>query len=72
MYLPSDLEKNLSQKNTSEGGLVWFPPKVDFGKILNEGIYCVPFVMTMKPGEYYSDYVELIKYKNPNIEIGDV
>jgi hypothetical protein len=73
MYFPLDLEKKLPPKDDKGvGGLVIFPRTIDFGVIRNEGIYCVPFVIMMRPGDNYSEYLELIRYKHGYIYISDV
>jgi hypothetical protein len=73
MYLPTDLEKQLPPKEDGGlGGLVIFPKKVDFGVIRKEGIYCIPLVVTMRPGDNYSGYMELVRFKHMNIFVSDV
>jgi hypothetical protein len=72
MYLPVDLEKKLPSKESDISGLVYYPKKIDFGVIWNEGIYCVPLVLTMRVGLNYSYYIDLLRLKHNYIEVSDV
>jgi hypothetical protein len=67
-----ELEKKLPYKDKDLGGLVIYPKKITFGLIKSEGIYCCPFVMAMRKGANYSEYIEIVRNIHNSIIVSDV